>query len=381
MPPEIFSNNLTELALSMGFSHIGVIKPGPLREDYDRLISWLSSGFQAGMEYLERPSGLSSRADPSAFFPEARSILVLGMRYPVDRLEDTHAGLVGKVSSYAWGRDYHEVIKERLDLLAKKITSLYGGSNQIRIAIDSSPILEKPIARDAGMGWIGRHSCLIHPVHGSFFFLSNVFTSLDVGPAISPCTPRCGTCHRCVDACPTGCIQPDRTIDARRCISYLTIENKGAIPLEMRDKIGQRLFGCDVCQSVCPWNRKPDDSLVLQEFLPKSEGDIWLGLSEVLKLSDQEFKVRFNQSPIFRAKRWGLLRNACVALGNTHSDEAIPMLSAVLQNEPDPIVRQHAAWGLGQVSTKDSRQILSNCRKTELDQDVLDEIHIAMEKN
>lgn len=374
----ISTDTLNDAILSAGCSHFGVGKPGPLPEDFEHFKTWLASGSHAGMEYLERPSGLESRLDPSLLFPEARSIIVLGMRYPVDREEDTRPGLRGKVSSYAWGSDYHNVLKGKLDHLAEKIGAITGMEHHYRIAIDSAPILEKPIASKAGLGWFGRNSCLIHPSYGSFFFLANLFTTLDIEPTMESADTHCGTCHRCVDACPTGCIGSDRTIDARRCVSYLTIENKGAIPPELREMIGQRLFGCDVCQSVCPWNKKPDDSLVPAEFLPQSESDIWFDLTYLSSLSEPEFKEKFKQSPLSRAKQRGLARNACVILGNTHDLDAVPVLSQLLQNHPDALIRRHAAWGLGRISSMESRANLSTVRKAETDPDVLSEIDEAL---
>lgn len=381
MPPVISSGNFKDAILSEGFSHFGVVKPGPLAGDFEYFKAWLASGSHAGMEYLERPSGLESRANSSRLFPEARSIIVLGMRYPVDHEEDTHPGLMGKISSYAWGKDYHGVLKGKVELLAEKIGSLAGMDHVSRIAIDSAPILEKPIARDAGLGWMGRNSCLIHPAHGSFFFLANLFTTLEIEPTMESVNSLCGTCHRCVDACPTGCIRLNGSIDARRCISYLTIENKGAIPLELRETIGQRLFGCDVCQSVCPWNNKPDDSRVPPEFLPRSESNIWFDLTRLSSLSEPEFKAVFRESPLSRAKRHGLTRNACVVLGNTQSAEAIPVLAHFLQNDPDTHIRCHAAWGLGRISSMESREILSTARKSETDPEVLSEIEFALALN
>jgi epoxyqueuosine reductase len=181
-----------------------------------------------------------------------------------------------------------------------------------------------------------------------------------------------------MDACPTQCIHSDHTIDARRCISYLTIENKGMIPLELREKIGRRIFGCDVCQAVCPWNRKPDDSSVFLEFQAKSESNIWFDLTRIVTLTSLEFKENFKNSPVLRAKRNGLIRNACVVLGNTRSDEAIPYLSRLLREEPVPMIRCHAAWGLGRINSSGALDVLSQCLSTETEPGVLDEIRSAL---
>jgi epoxyqueuosine reductase len=373
--------SLQEMIQSHGFSHFGIARPVPLDQDYLQFQLWLKAGFNTGMDYLARPEALQSRANPSMLLPEARSIIVLGMRYPVDRVVDTFPGLFGKVSSYAWGQDYHEVLCDKLEKISVDISAHAGNSHHHRIAVDSAPILEKPIARNAGLGWVGRNSCLIHPTSGSFFFLANLFTTVDIEPTPTFDKSQCGTCHRCVDACPTCCIQPDRTIDARRCLSYLTIENKGVIPMDLRENLGQRIFGCDVCQSVCPWNRRPDNSAVIPEFQAESESQIWLDIPRIISLSVGEFKEKFKQTPVLRAKRNGLVRNACVVLGNTRLEEAIPHLTRIFQEEPDPLIRCHAAWGLGRIPSIESQNTLSRCLKSESDAAVRDEIKSALASN
>jgi len=373
--------SLQEMIQSHCFSHFGVSRPVPLDQDYLQFQLWLKAGFHTGMDYLARPEALQSHANPSMLLPEARSIIVLGMRYPVDRVDDNRSGLFSKVSSYAWGKDYHEVLRDKLEKISVELSAHAGNSHHFRIAVDSAPILEKPIARNAGLGWVGRNSCLIHPTSGSFFFLANLFTTVDIEPTPPFNKSQCGSCHRCVDACPTGCIQPDRTIDARRCLSYLTIENKGVIPVDLRENLGQRIFGCDVCQSVCPWNRKPDNSSVIPEFQAESESQIWLDLPRVISLSASEFKEKFNHSPVLRAKRNGLVRNACVVLGNIRSEDAIPHLTRMLHDEPESLIRCHAAWGLGRIPSVEARNTLSWCLKSESDAAVRDEIISALASN
>ena len=373
------NDRILEIIQSAGFSHAGILKPMPLEPSvFRKYQQWLSDGCHAGMAYLERASTMESRANPSHLMPETRSIIVLAARYPVDRIADTRTGLYGKVSSYAWGKDYHDVLRFKLEELAAQLSRYAGKDVQTRLAVDSAPILEKPIASQAGLGWTGRNSCLIHPVHGSFFFLANLFTTLDLEPTPAAISPLCGDCHRCVDACPTGCIRPDRTIDARRCISYLTIENKGAIPLDLREKIGQRLFGCDVCQSVCPWNRKPDDSLVLPDLQTVDESRIWLDLQNLVSMSSLELKQHFSGTPLMRAKRTGLFRNACVVLGNIGSDDVLPLLYRLLKEEPEPLIRGHAAWAMGRVSSSRARDALCSASLSESDPDVLFEIKMAL---
>ncbi len=377
---ELLPDSLREILHASGFSHAGILKPRPLQPAiFQKYAQWLSEGCHAGMTYLERASSRESRAYPSRFMPEARSVIVLAARYPVDREGDNRPGLVGKISSYARGQDYHDVLRSKLEEHSSRLAVYAGKEHQTRLAVDSSPIMEKPLASQSGLGWIGRNSCLIHPIHGSFFFLANLFTTLELEPTSTEIAPRCGDCHRCVDACPTGCIRPDHTIDARRCISYLTIENKDAIPVELREKIGQRLFGCDVCQSVCPWNRKPDDSLVMPEFQPVDASRIWPDLNKIISLSAAEFKHQFSGTPLSRAKRPGLLRNACVVLGNIRSEDALPSLSRLMAEEPEPMIRCHAAWALGRIPAKRARDVLSRALLSESDQQVRIEIKTALE--
>jgi len=370
---------LQEIIFSYGFSHAGIIKPRPFDPaSVQKYAQWLSEGCHANMSYLERAQSMQIRSDPSRFMPEARSIIVLAIRYPIDRESDTRPGLFGKVSSYAWGMDYHNVLRTKLEAITTRLSDYTGKEHQTRAAIDSAPIMEKPLASQTGLGWIGRNSCLIHPVHGSFFFLANLFTTLELEPTSAEIPPLCGDCHRCMEACPTGCIRPDQTIDARRCLSYLTIENKGAIPVELREKMGQHLFGCDICQSVCPWNRTVNDTLVLPEFRPADESRIWLDLIKILSISATDFKFQFSDTPLIRAKRIGLIRNACVVLGNIRSDEATPYLTRLLTEEPEPLIRSHAAWALGRIPSKKARNALSCALQSETDPNIRFEIKNAL---
>jgi epoxyqueuosine reductase len=370
---------LQEILYPHGFSHAGIQKPQPIAPAYvQKYALWLSECCHADMSYLERAQSMEIRFDPSRYMPEARSIIVLAFRYPIDRDCDTRPGLFGKIASYARGMDYHDVLRTKLEEISTRLSEYARKEHQSRIAIDSAPIMEKPLASQTGLGWIGRNSCLIHPVHGSFFFLANLFTTLELEPTSTEISPLCGDCHRCMDACPTGCIRPDHTIDARRCLSYLTIENKGAIPVELREKVGQHLFGCDICQSVCPWNRKANDTLVLPEFQPADESRAWLDLNKILSISTTDFKHQFSGTPLLRAKRIGLIRNACVVLGNIRSDEAAPYLTRLLAEEPEPVIRSHAAWALGRIPSKKARDALSCALQSETDPNIRFEIKNAL---
>ena len=310
------------------------------------------------MNYLATATARARRAAPREILPECKSILVLATPYSpplpaADRAascSEAEGGLgvrdEGEVASYAWGDDYHDVLPARMKELVHFIEEQVGGPIKNRYYTDTGPILERDLAQRAGIGWIGKNTCLINPKQGSYFLLSEIFLDLALEPDPPFVTDHCGTCTRCITACPTQCILPNRTIDARRCISYLTIELKEDIPDDLRPLMGNWIFGCDVCQMVCPWNRFA------------VEGDAAFGdknpshpLIEDLTLSPQEFNQRFKQTPIKRAKRRGYLRNVAVALGNTGNLHALPVLNQALE-DPEPMLREHANWAMAEIRKK-----------------------------
>ncbi len=301
------------------------------------------------MEYLATERSRQRRADPQRILPECRSILVLATPYsPPGEPEDAQRGdeATGRVAAYACGDDYHEVLPPRMQALVGFIEAQVGHAVVNRWYTDTGPILERDLAQRAGLGWIGKNTCLIHPKQGSYFLLSEILLDLDLEPDAPFTTDQCGSCTRCIAACPTDCILPDRTLDAGRCISYLTIELKDDIPSELRGKIGNWVFGCDICQAVCPWNR-----------FAAGQGDLaFVGsgpsqhpqLTRELELSSAEFNRRFRNSPVRRAKRRGYLRNVAVALGNTGRLADGPALEKTLQ-DAEPLVQQHAAWAMKRI--------------------------------
>lgn len=366
-------------AARLGFTLFGVTTPAP-PQSMPVYLQWLESGCYGNMAYLATDRAIERRGDPTLILPEVKSIIVLGMRYPrpTDNPSNPGGSLTGQVAAYAWGDDYHEIIPPRLEQLAAFLQRETGKPVISKAYTDTGPILERDLASRAGLGWIGKNSCLINPSEGSYFLLAELLSNVELEPDEPFRTDHCGTCRRCIEACPTQCIQSDRTIDAGRCISYLTIENKGVIPVELRSQLGNWVFGCDICQQVCPWNLR----FAKDTFDPSLLPDMAIAhpnLTADLSLTPGEFNRRFKNSPIQRPRRKGYLRNIAVALGNSGSVEAIPSLEESLGNEIEPLVRAHAAWALGRIGNKKGRFVLQKAFSTETDPSVLQEITMALE--
>jgi epoxyqueuosine reductase len=341
----------------LGFILAGVTLPEP-PPHYSTFERWLAQGHQGTMNYLADERSRTRRADPKQILPECKSILVLATPYfPPSRAERSNSvveaqgegenTITGNIASYARGADYHDILPARMKELVQFIEAQVGGPVKNRWYTDTGPILERDLAQRAGIGWIGKNTCLINPRQGSYFLLSEIFLDLALEPDPPFTTDHCGTCTRCVQACPTDCILPDRTLDATRCISYLTIELKDDIPLELRHKIGDWVFGCDICQQVCPWNRfaSEGDSAFDSKTPPPS-------LTEELTLTPQAFNQHFKRTPIQRAKRRGYLRNVAVALGNTGDMHILPVLQNAL-NDEERMIREHARWAMEQISRRE----------------------------
>jgi epoxyqueuosine reductase len=333
-------------ANELGFILAGVTTPDP-PPHYSTFENWLAQNHHGAMDYLATDRSRLRRADPHEILPECKSVLVLATPYdPPLSIKGEGLGVKGEIASYAQGKDYHEVLPERMQQLVQFIEAQAGGPIKNRWYTDTGPILERDLAQRAGIGWIGKNTCLIHPRHGSYFLLSEIFLDLELIPDAPFVTDHCGTCRRCIEACPTDCILPDRTLDARRCISYLTIELKDDIPIELRDKIGDWVFGCDICQMVCPWNRfAQEGDPAFADETPR------LPLTDEMALTSQEFHQRFKGSPVKRAKRRGYLRNVAVALGNIGDMYALPVLQKALHDD-EPMVREHAQWAIEQIQRR-----------------------------
>lgn len=363
-------------ARRLGFELFGVTTPDP-PPHVSVYEVWLAAERHGEMGYLAEERARRRRADPLQILPECKSILVLGARYSASNVQRKHGH--GRVASYAWGDDYHDVLLERLKRLVEFIEAQLGAPVKNRYYTDTGPILERDLAQRAGLGWIGKNTCLIHPRMGSYFLLAEILLGIELPPDAPFTDDRCGSCTRCLDACPTACILPDRTLDARRCISYLTIELKGAIPRELRLQMEDWIFGCDICQQVCPWNQRFSAPQGDPAFSSRSEvrqpalvGELWL--------TPEQFNRKFKGSPIRRAKRRGYLRNVAVALGNSSAPEAVSSLAETLRQEVEPLARSHAAWALGQLGSHAALAALQEALEQEHDASVLVEICAAMEK-
>jgi epoxyqueuosine reductase len=335
---------IKERALALGFDACGVAEacPPPHAAAFR---SWLEDGCAGEMHWLEKNA--DRRTDPQLVLEGARSVIVVARNYaPADHSRTPRTARADhQIARYAWGEDYHEVLTPRLRELDKFLETLGGRQ---RSYIDTGPMLERDYAALAGIGWQGKSTMLISRQLGAFFFLGVILTSLALEPD-EPATDRCGKCTRCIDVCPTAAITGPHHLDARRCIAYLTIELKGAIPEEFRPLIGDRIYGCDDCAAVCPWNRFATDSTEAR-FRAREFVHHWT-LRDFLTLDEEGFRKLFKGSPIKRIKRRGFLRNVCVALGNTGTAEDLAVLKAATR-DPEPLVAEHAQWAVGRLQER-----------------------------
>ena len=354
----------------LGFDLTGVC-PAVTPQGVSRFHEWLASGYAGTMDYL--PARVEAYTHPRHVLDGARSLLVLAFPYRTVEPEPPQPGR-GRVSRYAWGHDYHDVVRERLRSLAEFL-SVRSSQARVRTVIDTAPLLEREFAQLAGLGWIGKNTLLLNKVAGSWFFLAALVTDLELAYDDPHETEHCGTCRACLDACPTDAFVDAYVLDARRCISYLTIELRGPIPRDLRPSVGDWLFGCDICQEVCPWNQKAPTSDESQ--LRPLAGATTLDLVALFELDDAAFRARFRHTPLWRPKRRGLLRNAAIVLGNQRPPEAIGALVRGL-NDGEPLVRGACAWALGRYDEDAARIALRHRLKREDDTDVRNEIEAAI---
>ena len=309
---------------------------------------WLKEGAAGEMSYMER--GEEKRRDPQKVLPGARSIIVVALNYwQGENLRRSQTAATGRIARYAWGNDYHDVIAAKLDKIDRFLRE-FGGEQ--KCYVDTGPILERDQAAQAGIGWHGKSTMLIDERLGTWFFLAEILTTLELSPD-RPAQDRCGKCERCINACPTGAIAAPHRLDARRCISYLTIELKGSIPLEFRSLIGDRIFGCDDCLDACPWNRFAKVSR--ESAFSAQRSTIGMALRDYLGLSEAEFRNLFRNSPIKRIKRRGFLRNVCVAMGNVGTVEDLTALERAAADS-EPLIAEHAAWATKRIRERFGRE-------------------------
>jgi epoxyqueuosine reductase len=347
----IASDAIVSCALDLGFSVAGVASAAPV-PSLPAYRSWLAHGYHAEMGYLARPDRVSRRENPEEILPGIRSIICVGLNYYPGSVEASIAQdpSRGLISRYAWGADYHDLMQGRLEELAELVVRETRATVSYRCYVDTGPILERAYAAQAGLGFVGKNTCLISPKLGSWLFLGEIAVDVELAPTPGTGAGGCGSCRRCLDVCPTGALVAPYVLDARRCISYLTIELKASIPLDLRPMLGNRIFGCDVCQEACPWQRfaqTTDEA----SFRAAQEDDAAPRLDDVIGLSPEAFRARFAGRAVLRARRRGTLRNVAVALGNWAYPGAVDPLTRAL-DDPEPLVREHATWALDQVSRR-----------------------------
>ncbi|MBI5412453.1 tRNA epoxyqueuosine(34) reductase QueG [Candidatus Peregrinibacteria bacterium] len=357
---------------SRGWSFFGIVNYELLKTNLEKhheiFKKWTRKGYQGAMDYLVRME--QNRYDPKKKFPALKSVIVLAAEYDYEQIICSNGH--GVVAGFAAGKDYHRVLKKKCIELTKFI-KFKDKEAQTYVSVDSGPTPDRVLAEAAGLGFFGKNTCLIHPERGSFFLIASVMTNVNlvetrpkperearsVQGASDPPMPDCGSCRRCLDVCPTGALKGDGAMDARRCISYLTIENREGIPVELLPKIGNRLFGCDLCQAVCPFNRRGGLISPLDKGGAPALGGGDLGgggvgrtldLRELLLIeTDEQFLEKFHGTPIMRAKRRGLLRNACVVAGNSGNKQLIPYLEQMADREQDVMLKEHAEWAIGKL--------------------------------
>jgi epoxyqueuosine reductase len=351
--------SVAESALRLGFALVGFARINRLsgREGFFR--EWLAEGRAGEMAWLGREP--ERRFDPRKLDQRLCGVISLAYPYPAPRppMLDWRAELRGRIAAYALGPDYHDVVLSKARMVGAALKA-EAPATIIRIYVDTGPVFEREWAAEARLGWFGRNTNLINRYHGSYFFLAEIFTNLEFDAPAEPYRDHCGTCRQCLDLCPTHALTDGFKLEPRLCISYLTIENRGPIPRELRARIGNWIFGCDVCQEVCPWNGDAT-------FAAPINADLAPSLADVMGLDDGGFRKRFGKTAIKRTKRRGLLRNAAIALGNSGNPAAVPILAHTLENEAEALVRAHAAWALGRFRNVEARRALEAARMSEPD--------------
>jgi epoxyqueuosine reductase len=342
---ETLEQRLKAQASALGFAACRIARADAAPLAGQRLRAWLDAGHHGDMLWMEERA--EQRASPKGLWPEVRSIIMLGMSYAPGRDPLALADVPdrGRISVYAQGKDYHDTVKKGLKALARWLVDQQPGS--LKVFVDTAPVMEKPLAQGAGLGWQGKHSNLVSRDHGSWLFLGAIYTELALTPD-APEQDHCGSCTACQTACPTDAFPAPYMVDARRCISYLTIEHKGPIPHDLRPGIGNRIYGCDDCLAVCPWNKFAETAAANRAFIGRAELAA-PALADLLDLDDAAFREIFSGSPIKRIGRNRMVRNAAIAAGNSGDPALLPRLRA-LTDDPDPVVAEAAHWAIARLT-------------------------------
>lgn len=351
------------------------VTPAVQSDGFSKLVQWIDAGYSAEMAYFA--DRLEAYRHPSGVLEGCRTLIAMALPYATS---NHHPGSGGKVARYAWsGVDYHDVIHRSMRTIRRRVAEVYPESN-VRGIVDTAPLMEREIAQAAGLGWRGKNTLLLNKKRGSYFFLSCILIDIDLRPdapeddfAASSPNGHCGTCTACIDACPTDAFVQPGVLDARRCISYLTIEHRGPIPRHLRRGVGDWIFGCDVCQEVCPWNRRRG----AQRRSEESSDWARIDPTSLFEMDEDQFRNRFRKTPMWRTRRRGMLRNAAIVIGNTHPAGGLRAIEIGLM-DPDPIVRGACIWALGSLSPQDLRQRLTMMLPAESDANVIEEIETAL---
>ena len=366
---------ITECATRYGFDLVRIASAEEFVQERDIALHRIKDGHMDGLPWFTE-SRVRRGSNPTTLLPGARSIICLGLSYLDEKEEEFSQSGKGKVARYGLVKDYHRAIKRRMKALAVELANLLEYPLEAKWYVDDGPMLDRAAAARSGLGWFGKNTNILTSSHGSWILLGQIITNLELEPD-SPLSKNCGTCVRCIDDCPTGAIVAPFVVDNARCISYQTIENRGSIPSEIRPLIGNWVFGCDICQDVCPVNRKarkPSQPIQKSDAIQPTGT---LDLVELLELTEEKFQDQFRGTSIMRAKRVGLQKNACVALGNGRDKSAVPALISTLTN-PEPLVRGHAAWALGEIATFEALSALGTAIKSETNSYVIGEIEEAL---
>ena len=366
---------ITQYATQCGFDLVRVTNAEEFVQERDITLKRINDGYMNGLPWFTE-SRVRHGTNPEALLPGARSIICLGLSYLDEQVAESSSASEGKVARYALVEDYHRAMKRRMKALIIELDKLLVVPLKAKWYVDDGPMLDRAAAARAGLGWIGKNTNILSSSHGSWILLGQIITTLDLEPD-PPSNKSCGSCVRCIDDCPTGAIVAPFVVDNARCISYQTIENRGIIPLEIRPLIGNWVFGCDICQDVCPVNRKAHKPLQPIQKTAAIRPSGTLELIELLQLTEEQFLERFRGTSVMRTKRIGLQKNACVALGNLRNEAAVPALIAILSS-PEPLVRGHAVWALGEIATCEALSALQRASEFERDSYVIEEIQEAL---